>query len=483
MVKHMVRASWLSAFALALSACASNPLDPGVEPPEQDIVDEEGAVIEEATVNPHTDRVILQGALAPGDSFEDQYITGRFVTYAVTVAAGEQLSVTVYPNDDDSTATAYLYGPDLRRGFASLRRVTSAQGSRAAGGARLRQRVTTAGTYLVVVGEAGGGRGQFTISRDAGGSPLTQASVRPTTVRSLPSINHGATGGLSQFDRYLCDSARPHPGPESVYEVRVDEAGILAAELTGSNAGALDVYLLRSLNGTACLDGGVTRAGAWVTPGRYYVVVDSTNGNPAPFSLRVAVTSPATMEGYGMDAEIARQGLQAFDVAFRRREGRRFLYGMIDFSIHSAYRREWIVDLATSELAYNLYVAHGANNELPGERGYAQRFSNRSGSNMSSLGMARTGATYNGTFGYSVRLHGLEVGYNDKLLARSVVIHPWFGSSDRFVQSQHYVAPTWGCPGVDDSLPLSFFDQVANGMFLWSYYPDEDWSLRSKYLR
>ncbi len=46
-------------------------------------------------------------------------------------------------------------------------------------------------------------------------------------------------------------------------------------------------------------------------------------------------------------------------------------------------------------------------------------------SNLSSLGFIRAETEYNGTWGRSLRLHGLEPGVNDQMLSRGVVLHGW----------------------------------------------------------
>ena len=56
---------------------------------------------------------------------------------------------------------------------------------------------------------------------------------------------------------------------------------------------------------------------------------------------------------------------------------------------------------------------------------WATKFSNTNDSHQSSLGLMRTGETYYGSYGYSLRLDGLEDGYNDAVRSRAIVIHPW----------------------------------------------------------
>ena len=53
----------------------------------------------------------------------------------------------------------------------------------------------------------------------------------------------------------------------------------------------------------------------------------------------------------------------------------------------------------------------------------AVAFSNEIGSHQSSLGLFRTDEPYTGRYGYSLRLSGLEPGFNDNARERAIVVH------------------------------------------------------------
>ena len=92
---------------------------------------------------------------------------------------------------------------------------------------------------------------------------------------------------------------------------------------------------------------------------------------------------------------------------------------VIDYSRASTEPRLWVFDLAGSRLLYREWVAHGRNS---GDN-YARTFSNAAESHASSLGLFRTLDTYQGHNGYSLRLDGLEPGFNDHALERAIVMH------------------------------------------------------------
>ena len=92
---------------------------------------------------------------------------------------------------------------------------------------------------------------------------------------------------------------------------------------------------------------------------------------------------------------------------------------VIDYSRPSTEPRLWVFDLAHQRLLFEEWVAHGRNS---GEN-RTEHFSNRDGSFMSSLGAFTAQETYMGGNGYSLRLAGLEPGFNDRARERAIVIH------------------------------------------------------------
>ena len=310
---------------------------------------------------------------------------------------------------------------------------------------------------------------------------LTQrAAAVDVAVPGFPFTEALSGASLSQrtLKAYPCGDRRAHPGPERVYQVDVVEDGLLAVE----GPAGLDVYVARNMNFSDCVRGGAAQAAVWLTRGRYYVSVDARVLAPrVSASIKMGLTTARALEENGMSPDVARRGLQAFSVAYGKGDTKKLTYAMTDFGLPSNQKREWVLDLRTSEVLWNLYVAHGEKTSAPNDKNRALSFSNVSGSHQSSLGMMRSGPTYEGDFGYSYRLDGLEPGYNDKVRARTTVVHPWFGSTDRAVQMNRHVAPTWGCPAVDQNLPRSFFDAMSQGVLHWYAFDDGDWSENTRY--
>ena len=96
--------------------------------------------------------------------------------------------------------------------------------------------------------------------------------------------------------------------------------------------------------------------------------------------------------------------------------------------------------------------------------------------------MMRGAESYTGSYGYSMRIDGLEAGYNDNVRSRAIVMHGWQGSRPEYVNQYGSVAPTWGCPAVDDRKVSDVVDTLSDGALLFFWYPDNDWSQFSDYL-
>jgi L,D-transpeptidase catalytic domain len=110
-------------------------------------------------------------------------------------------------------------------------------------------------------------------------------------------------------------------------------------------------------------------------------------------------------------------------------------------------------------------------------------FSNVEGTHQSSLGLFVTTETYTGRNGYSLRMDGLEPGFNDQAMARAIVMHgASYVDADRGA-AMGRLGRSWGCPAVRTAVAKPLIDSLKGGQFLFAYYPDPDWLARSRLLR
>lgn len=148
-----------------------------------------------------------------------------------------------------------------------------------------------------------------------------------------------------------------------------------------------------------------------------------------------------------------------------------------DFSQSSLSKRMYIIDLKNYKLLLNTYVAHGRNSGLD----YAEHFSNKPESLESSLGFYVTKNTYQGKHGLSLKLSGLERGFNDNAESRDVVVHgaPYIG--DQRANSA-YMGRSFGCPAVPQKLAPIVINLIKNGTCLFIYHPNESYVENSSIL-
>jgi hypothetical protein len=151
---------------------------------------------------------------------------------------------------------------------------------------------------------------------------------------------------------------------------------------------------------------------------------------------------------------------------------------VIDYSRPSTEPRLWVFDLRTGDVRYRELVAHGKGT---GEN-LAQHFSDNMNSHQSSLGLFVTRDTYVGNNGYSLRLEGLEPGFNSRARERAIVMHGAPYVNAEFAAKQGRLGRSWGCPAVRDAVARQIIDFVRDGGVIFSYYPDEAWLNRSRFL-
>lgn len=151
---------------------------------------------------------------------------------------------------------------------------------------------------------------------------------------------------------------------------------------------------------------------------------------------------------------------------------------IIDYSRPSTEPRLWVLDLNTRALVYEELVAHGQ-----GSGGnFATKFSNESDSHQTSLGLFVTEDTYVGRNGYSLRLDGLEPGWNDRARARAIVMHGAPYVNTHITQGLGRLGRSHGCPAVRETVARELIDRVKGGGLVFSYYPDARWLQASTFL-
>ena len=146
---------------------------------------------------------------------------------------------------------------------------------------------------------------------------------------------------------------------------------------------------------------------------------------------------------------------------------------IIDFTKSSIKERFFVIDLKNKKTLFSTYVMHGKNSgeSIPKE------FSNAVNSFKSSPGFYKTENTYNGEYGYSLRLNGLEKGINDKARERAIVVH-----------GSQYAKPkpgakkldrSLGCPAIPKEISDKVINKIKDGRLLYIHTNEKSYVQKS----
>ncbi|KMQ69965.1 hypothetical protein ACM39_02700 [Chryseobacterium sp. FH2] len=186
-------------------------------------------------------------------------------------------------------------------------------------------------------------------------------------------------------------------------------------------------------------------------------------------------------EGHELNEEVFFKALTGFEnlkkAGLLNQEAH--LLTVCDFSMSSNTKRLWVIDTNERKVLFNSLVAHGKNT---GEE-FATNFSNTNSSLQSSLGFYITDATYNGDNGYSLRLLGMDKGFNDAAYKRAIVMHGADYVSEEFAAMHKRIGRSWGCPAVPRDLTQPIINTIKGRNCLFIYYPDQNYLSKSEWLK
>ena len=141
---------------------------------------------------------------------------------------------------------------------------------------------------------------------------------------------------------------------------------------------------------------------------------------------------------------------------------------LLDFSRPSQQKRLWVIDVARAKVLFHTLVAHGkaSGADVP------MAFSNKGGSEMSSLGFYRTASTtYNGKHGLSLRLVGLDPGFNTNAESRAVVVHGAEYVCQDFVRTHGRLGRSQGCPALPVAETTAIVQAIKGGSVMYLHGP------------
>lgn len=180
----------------------------------------------------------------------------------------------------------------------------------------------------------------------------------------------------------------------------------------------------------------------------------------------------------GLKTDVLKLALHAYQKLAQTGVAKNRKLTVIDYTLPSTKKRLWVFDLASAKLDYQGLVSHGKNTGL----NHATHFTNQPGSKASSLGVFVTGQPYYGQHGYSLRLRGMDKGFNDNAYSRAIVVHGANYVSQNYVRRIGRLGRSWGCFVLDPRDVQGVINEIKGGGVIISYYPDKNWLSHSQYI-
>ena len=180
----------------------------------------------------------------------------------------------------------------------------------------------------------------------------------------------------------------------------------------------------------------------------------------APQPLAPAVATPAAP--IEIDPQLFARAKAALD---RHQVYPRDTIGIVDFSRPSADPRFHVVDLASGQVESHR-VCHGRGSD-PAHSGYVERFSNDFGSYATSNGSYVTSDYYDGKYGLSLRVRGLDYS-NSNAEARAIVIHNAWYAEDDMIPLHGQLGRSEGCFAMSRDSQHEVMRRLAGGRMIYA---------------
>ena len=149
---------------------------------------------------------------------------------------------------------------------------------------------------------------------------------------------------------------------------------------------------------------------------------------------------------------------------------------IVDYAKSSCEKRMWVIDLINKELIINTWVAHGQGS---GDD-IATDFSDRIDSHQSSVGFFITDDVYYGKNGRSLRLDGMDAGFNENARTRAIVLHGADYVCQAVIERKGRLGRSFGCPAVAPEVRDQVIEAIKNKTVLFINGDENHYA--SKYL-
>lgn len=189
------------------------------------------------------------------------------------------------------------------------------------------------------------------------------------------------------------------------------------------------------------------------------------NGNPVespqPGSGPLPQGLLQTVLSKGVPENLVREAFTKYE-EFRGQVHNSSYIALIDFDKHSSENRLFIINTLSGDVDA-LPMAHGSGSD-PDNDGYATLFSNMPNSHKSSIGTYIIGEVYQGKYGSSLKLDGLEPS-NSLVRDRSIVLHP----AKYVEEGKTKQGRSWGCPAVPFNWIARVISRLRDGSFMYAF--------------
>jgi hypothetical protein len=211
--------------------------------------------------------------------------------------------------------------------------------------------------------------------------------------------------------------------------------------------------------------GAVGAAGAMLSSAASSVGLPSVvySAPPVPRDPLAPLVPPATGP-IGINPVLFQKAKAALD-AHRYRVRARDMMGIVDFSLPSRDPRFHLVNLVNGSVE-SFRVAHGRGSD-PAHSGFLERFSNDFGSFATSNGTYTTGDYYEGKYGLSMKVRGLDW-TNSNAEARAIVIHNAWYAEPEMIGAHGKLGRSEGCFAFSRADQWSVMKRLAGGRMIYA---------------
>ena len=182
---------------------------------------------------------------------------------------------------------------------------------------------------------------------------------------------------------------------------------------------------------------------------------------PNPLAPTSSIIQTPTAPG-GIDPQLFAKAKAALD---SHKVWPRDSIGIADFSRPSSEERFFVVDLVSGNVEAHR-VAHGRGSD-PDHSGFVERFSNDFGSYATSNGTYLTGDYYDGKYGLSMKVRGLDwSNYNAE--PRAIVIHNAWYAEDDMIPLHGKLGRSEGCFAMSRKSQYEVMSKLAGGRMIYA---------------